>query len=331
MEKAKVLIIGDLHISDRYTGKHVDYFENCMYCLSMVTKSIKEEGITHLMLLGDLIGIGLAEKNLRTREALLEFMNVLQEWNKLTDNRVYSLRGNHDIGSKLTDYEMFVSLGLLKQVNELDIMSAKFHFFNYGEETRKVSIDEDKYNIGLFHTNLLIEGLTTWYRGGVGVELSTLDNLYGLSMAVAGHIHNPSIKMVSTSIRDRDISLFYPGNLTRPKFDPNLWDIAYGAIFEIDPLNVVANTLQYKLKPINEVFVSTYDDIKEVEDDTETEPSIDLDALSAILEELQYYNISGGKDYNSQIMRVAGLDKVAAELALSYIERVESSFKEKGK
>ena len=219
----KILVIGDLHISDRFSGRHKDYLENCFDCLDMIEKSIVENEITHLICLGDWIGIGLAEKNLKERRTLLRLIQVLQKWNKLLNGNVYSLRGNHDIGKNMTDYDFFVTMGLLKYVPQLDIGSCRLHLFNYGEETRPIVVDNDKYNVGCFHTNLLIEGLTTWYRGGVGVELSSLKNLYGISMAIAGHIHNPSMRLVSTSINDSDISLFYPGCPTRPRLEPNMW------------------------------------------------------------------------------------------------------------
>lgn len=331
MSESRVLIIGDLHISDRYTGKHKDYLANCFECLEMITAKIKEQEITHLFCLGDWVGIGLSEKNLRKRETLLVVMKTLQEWNKLTKGHVYSLRGNHDIGSTLTDYDLFLSLGLIKSKHQLDIGSTRFHFFDYGEENRKINISEDKYNIGLFHANLLIEGITTWYRGGVGVELSTLDNLYGMSMAIAGHIHNPSPKMVATSIRDSDITLFYPGCMTRPKFEPNLWDEAYAMYYKIDDMATIADIVTFKLKPVSEIFTSTFDDKKEDDSDEETSPAFDIEALAKVLDELQYYNISGGQDYHSQIMRVAGIDKSAADIALEYLSRVESEFKNKPK
>lgn len=325
MEESRVLVIGDLHISDRYTGKHKDYLENCFEVLEMITESIKERKITHLIALGDWIGIGMREKNLRKRESLLRLMQVLMEWNTLTNNNVYSLRGNHDIGAKLTDFDLFIELGLLKNVNQLDIQLARFHMFNYGEETRKIDVDENMYNIGLFHTNLLIEGETTWYRGGVGVELSTLDNLYGVDFAIAGHIHNPSLRIVSTSIRDRDITLFYPGNLTRPKYEPNLWEKGYGVVFVINDMNTSADMITYDLKPIDEVFVTTFDEAEaEVEEMKET---FDIEALSQILEELKTFNISGGMDYHSQIKQVAGIDKEASNLALKYLDLVEEEFK----
>ena len=325
MDEQRVLVIGDLHISDRYNGKHKDYLENCFDVLNMITESIKEKEVTHLIALGDWIGIGLNEKNLRKRETLLRVIQVLQEWNKLTNNNVYSLRGNHDIGSKLTDFDMFVELGLLKNVRQLDINIARFHMFDYGEETRRIDVDENMYNIGLFHTNLLIEGETTWYRGGVGTELSTLENLYGVDFAIAGHIHNPSLRIVSTSIRDRDITLFYPGNLTRPKYEPNIWDKGYAVLFKIDDMGTSADMVTYVLKPVEEVFVTTFDEAEEEME--EMRETFDIEALSQILEELKTFNISGGMDYHSQIKQVAGIDREASDLALKYLEVIEEEFK----
>lgn len=324
--ESNILIIGDLHISDRFSGRHIDYFQNCFDCLDMIEKSIDENNITHLICLGDWIGIGLAEKNLKERSSLLRLIKVLQRWNQKLKGNVYSLRGNHDIGKSMTDYDFFVSIGLLKNVKELDIGSCRFHMFNYGEETRQVNIDENKYNIGCFHTNLLIEGLTTWYRGGVGVELSTLDNLYGISTAIAGHIHNPSARMVSTSIRDCDISLFYPGCPTRPRYEPNMWDSCYGVVFTTDENTTSMNVITYNLKPFDEVFRNLNEQTEE-EMEEETAP-FDLDALNEILNELQMFNLNSGQDYVSQIKRVAGIDTVAAEIALKYLEIAESEFKE---
>lgn len=322
---SKVLVIGDLHISDRFSGRHINYLENCFDCLDMIEKSIVDNGITHLICAGDWIGIGLAEKNLKERSSLLRLIQVLQRWNKLLNGNVYSLKGNHDIGKNMTDFDFLVSIGLLKNIKQLDIGSCRFHLFNYGEETRGIEIDDDKYNVGCFHTNLLIEGLTTWYKGGVGVDLSSLKNLYGINMAIAGHIHNPSLRLVSTSIGDSDISLFYPGCPTRPRLEPNMWDKCYGVVFTINDFNTSMDLITYDLKPLEEVFTSLEEDPTGVIDDEESVP-FDLDALNEILSELQYFNINSGQDYVSQIKRVAGLDKTAADIALKYLEDAEAQF-----
>ena len=267
----------------------------------------------------------LAEKNLKERRTLLRLIQVLQKWNKLLNGNVYSLRGNHDIGKNMTDYDFFVTMGLLKYVPQLDIGSCRLHLFNYGEETRPIVVDNDKYNVGCFHTNLLIEGLTTWYRGGVGVELSSLKNLYGISMAIAGHIHNPSMRLVSTSINDSDISLFYPGCPTRPRLEPNMWEKCYGVVLTTNEFDTQMDVITFDLKPLEEVFTTLDEDPSIDEENEETVP-FDLEALNEILNELEYFNVNSGLDYDSQIRRFAGLDKVAADIALEYLERAESQF-----
>ena len=75
-------------------------------------------------------------------------------------------------------------------------------------------------------------------------------------------------------------------------------------------------------------FEEHYVDISKIdlEDDEESAP-FDLDALNEILNELQYFNINSGQDYVSQIKRVAGLDREAADIALKYLEDAESQFK----
>lgn len=319
------MIIGDLHISDRFSGRHVNYLENCFDCLDMIERSFDEEGITHLICLGDWIGIGTAEKNLKERTSLLRLIKVLQRWNKKLNGNVYSLRGNHDIGKSMTDYDFLVSIGLLKSVLELDVGSCRFHMFNYGEDTRKINVDRDKYNIGCFHSNLLIEGLTTWYRGGVGTELSSLDNLYGISTAIAGHIHNPSPRMVSTSIRDCDINLFYPGCPTRPRYESNMWDKCYGVVITTNEFSTSMNVIDYELKPFEEVFLKLKDE--ETDSYDEDVAPFDLAALNEILNELQYFNLNSGQDYASQIKRFAGIDTTAADIALKYLEEAEAEFK----
>ena len=83
--------------------------------------------------------------------------------------------------------------------------------------------------------------------------------------------------------------------------------------------------ITYDLKPLEEVFTSLEEDPTGVIDDEESVP-FDSDALNEILSELQYFNINSGQDYVSQIKRVAGLDKTAADIALKYLEDAEAQF-----
>ena len=330
----KVLIVGDLHISDKVTGRHVNYFQNCLNVIEMITNAIVENKITDLYLLGDIVGT--TEKNMRSRDALHTLMKTFLTWNKLTNGRVYTLRGNHDIGARTTDFDILVSLGFIKLVDYLDIEDkVRIHSLNYGEEKRTLSISENHWNMAVAHCNFQVEGQTTWFRAGEGLELSEMDNLEGIELVIAGHIHNPSQRMVTTAIRNKTISLYYPGCPTRPSRDPNIWDSCFGIVISVDDANSIdgvvgsgvgVDQIIFNLTPATELFTSTYDDLPEEEEEDLFSNVVNIEELSSILEELQQYNIGANKDYRSQIKRVAGLDKEAANLALEYIEKVEGEF-----
>lgn len=320
-------VVGDLHISDKYSGRHVDYFQDCIDFLNQITDEIKKNKVTHLILLGDLIG-RTTEKNLQSRDTLMYFMKVLQVWNELTDGNVYSIRGNHDFSEKLTDFEMFVTLGLIKTTNHLDVGSIRFHMLDYGAHDRQIEVDPELYNVALMHTELHVEGTTNWFfRSKEGVDLSSLENLYGVELAIAGHIHNPSVRMVQTSIKDKDISLFYPGNGTRPKFDANIWTKCYGVLFNTTEEDVSIGQIEFQLKEGHEIFRNTFEDIPEEDEEVTNAPMFNIEQLSEILQQLNDYNIMGEGDYKSQVVKLGGLDKDAVELALQYIEIVEGEMK----
>ena len=325
----KAIVIGDLHISDRYSGKHTDYYKNCVDVLMMLTEEIERGGYTHIFLLGDLVGM--TDKNMKTREGLLYFMRVLQHWRDVVKGNLFSVIGNHDIGGKLTDFEMFTTLDLIKTPSYVDMGCLRMHLINYGDEHRDIERNtayQNGYDIALMHNNLQVEGRTTWFRAGEGIELSSLYNLKGVDVVVSGHIHNTSPAMVQTSIGESQVTLFYPGCPTRPKWDKNIWETTYGVVIEVDnQANSVGLDLrEFKLKPSSEIFKNSLDDadLTEIPEDTQ----VDIGMLTEILEELSNYNISNGViDYKGKIKQLAGIDNEAAELAIEYVEKVELDFK----
>lgn len=323
----KVLIIGDLHISDKYSGRHVDYFRDCIDFLADVTEEIKKNSVTHLILTGDLVG-RTTEKNFQSREALLYFMQVLQVWNQLTHNQVYACRGNHDMGQHLTDFEVVKALGYLKQADYLDLGFIRFHLLNYGDHNRSLTIDPQRYNVAVTHTELHVDGLTSWFfRSKEAVDLASLKNFSGIDLVVGGHIHRPSLRMVSTTIDGHDIQLFYPGNGTRPAYDSNLWDKCYGVLLSSDETQVSLGQVTFQLKPVEESFSSTFDDLANSDTEEEDQPLYDVAQLAEILKQLNDYNLVGEGDYKTQLKRLGGLDQAAVNLALRYIEQVEGEMK----
>lgn len=325
-EKNRVLIIGDLHISDAYVGNHKDYWGECVEIISKVTSIIQDKGVTHLILTGDLVG--LREKNFKQRASLMVFMMALKKWNELTNNNVYTLIGNHDISGKTTDFELIESLGLVKTTRSLDshfvdIGVARFHLIDYGNENETVPIREGAgvSNVGITHADIQITGKTTWwYPSNVRFELSTMQNWKGIEMIVAGHIHNPSPKMLSTDIDGKVVNLFYVGCPTRPKKGDN-WGSCWGTLFDVDDSDINATILEIPLP--QDVFVQTIDevDIEEVQSTEITK----VEELAAILNTLSEYKLNSDDDIEGQIKRFSGVDTEAMDLALEYYTKAKSS------
>ena len=326
----KVLVVGDLHISDVYVGHHKDYWQNCIDCASKITGIIKDEGITHLILTGDLIG--LREKNLRHRDSLLLVVLLLQEWNKLTNNHVYSVTGNHDVGGKLTDFGMLASMGVLKttahikdisrpedEVAYLDVGSCRFHFIDYGMERKSLNIDRrpSHSNVAITHNDIQVSGQTTWwYPSPNAFELSTMTNWKGVEFIVGGHIHNPSPEIAVTSIDGEKVSLLYAGCPTRPK-KSDIWDMAYGVVFGVQEKNVDVSLAYINLPKAEQIFVDTFTD---VEDET-VDSACSIEELAEILDSLSQYHLDSDGDIESQIKKYSVADKEAGDIALEYYRR----------
>lgn len=329
LEDARILIIGDLHVSDKPSQRHNDYFNDCIDFCNQITKTIIDKKIKILILTGDLVG-RTTEKNFQTREAFVIFMTILQVWNNLTNGQVYSLRGNHDISHKLPDFEVYVKMGVIKVVDEIDLPNIRFHMLNYNEHSREINVDPNKYNVAVMHTELHVEGQTNWiFQSQEGVFLSTLENLYGIDMVIAGHIHNPSVRVTQTSIRDKSIQLFYPGCGTRPKYDKNIWNHVYGVIFEQVNGQVKISNEKYDLKPPEEFFATliTEEELRELilkQTEEEEKEQFDVDSLSTVMEQLTQYNLHGDTDVKQQIEIMGRENPKAVELALKTMEEVES-------
>ena len=88
------------------------------------------------------------------------------------------------------------------------------------------------------------------------------------------------------------------------------------------------DTLPFDLKPYSEIFTDLIMD-EETDKDNELaagKPIMDISLIGEMMNDLHELNLTNGQDYTSQIKRVAGLDKVAADIALEYLERAEEEF-----
>ena len=319
---SKILFIGDLHITDAYVATHKDYWQECVNFIAMITRELQNKSITHLVLTGDIVG--LKEKNFKQRESLMFFMMALKKWNELTNGNVYSVIGNHDIGGKITDFDLFENVGLIKTTrtlgnNYVDIDNLRIHLINYGDEYKDISIKEGGDNIAVTHADIQVTGKTTWwYPSSVRFELDSMHHWRGIEMIIGGHIHNPSIKMVSTDIEGKNCDLFYLGCPMRPR-KGDKWEIVYGMICDTTDNSTGVDTITYKL-PEN-VFVQTTEDIDQEE--VESMEVTRVEELAAILNTLSKYKLNSDDDIEGQIKRFSGVDTEAMNLALKYYEDVK--------
>lgn len=224
-----VLLYGDLHLSSKYEGKHIDYMGNCIRVMSMIMKQVSLEraknGISAVIFLGDVFGV--KERHLNDpafKTLAIQFFQVL---NNFSDNNVYSVRGNHDFGD-YPEFNQFEQLGLIKNPDFIDYRphgndQIRFHIMNYGDEKKDLNLiknedgKEDASDVVLAHNDFYVDGVTTWYaHGDKIINLATMRNFVGVDLLVVGHIHNPSPETHFVNVFDKhQVMLEYPGCPTR--------------------------------------------------------------------------------------------------------------------
>lgn len=325
MPDKKIAFIGDLHFYDGPARAHKDYFANCKACLDLYTAEFSESKPDYIFLSGDIVG--LSERVMRTRVGLSVLIAYLQKWSELCHGNLYSIAGNHDYtkGSHLSDFDLLTQLGIIKTAKFVDVNALRIHLIDYGKELEPISLSPSQHNIALMHANLQIDGLTTWFHADEGIPLPSLKHLKGLEYILCGHIHNPSPRVVSCSIENENCCLLYLGNATRPK-RKDTWSSVWVVYADCsDTGNVdLGKTKLLKLPDTSEIFLERI-----LEEDTEetsvveNTPVVDIELLTQILDELSPAMMGSNIDYKEQVRRLAGVDKEAAEIAISYLDKAD--------
>lgn len=325
----KILVIGDLHFSDVFTGKHKNYLENCMWVLGAITRKIEDMHPSAVVLGGDLIGW--SETNIKNREILSFLCRELKNWNNICP--VYSVRGNHDIKG-YPDFLFLAELGLIITSEKCggyfdyygyegqEVAECRFHIVDYGEENRHLDLAEgETSNIVFGHNNYTINGVTTWYSDHDGIELGNMQNFAGVDMVISGHIHNPSPEIYDTQMPDGTrCMLFYTGCPTRPIKDKNMyescWFVKIG--YNESTKQTDIDTEEFKLLPSSEIF---YDDETFVNEKTEEEISEEVrkENLKEILDDILKYRISAGDPF-TQIDNIPHGSEEAKKVAKDYLK-----------
>lgn len=329
MSKKTVAFIGDLHFYDGVSKSHNNYYANCLDCMHRYTEELQSSKPDYILLAGDLVG--LAERVTRSRLGLFSLINYLRIWSDICGGNLYSIAGNHDYtkGESMSDFDFLSSLGIIKTARNLDILGLRVHMIDYGKEREDIDLAVDKHNVAFMHANLQIDGLTTWFHADEGIQLAQLHNLKGVELAVCGHIHNPSPRMVSTSIDGINCSLMYLGCATRPK-RKDTWSVVHVLYADCsDTGDVDFRVGEVQLEDYTKVFTEKAIELNsdEPEDVLSEEPTVDIELLTKILDELSPALMGSELDYRTQITRLAGVDKKAADMAIHYIDMADEQAK----
>ena len=318
----KIGFIGDLHISDRVTGRHKDYYGVCIEILDKIQEAIVSEQLTHLILCGDIFGTH--EHTLKTMEARAHIFERFALWNTYLNGNLYSIRGNHDSGAKTTDFDVLAAAQLIKVPNaegymNLDIGGYRVHMLDYGHDNAEIQLADDRSNIAVMHSYLSIPGKIDLMNIKQVVNLSSLVNLKGCDLVIGGHYHSPS-KYQQTMIEDKPISLVYLGCPTRPSASENYTETyMLVATSEEDGGNysLRESMVSFKLCPLEELLKPVK------EKDIDVEESISRTKMvEAVLDDLANYQIGGSGAYRTRLESMRNVDSDAVDLCLKYIDEV---------
>ncbi len=326
----KMLIIGDLHLSDYFKGKHKNYLQNCYDVMEELDKIVEERKPSAIILLGDLVGW--TKPNIVSREVLSKFCKYFIKWG--TYGPLFAVKGNHDLQG-YPDFMLFSDLNLIITSTDCDgyfdfygnendtVPSVRFHIVDYKDEHRKLAIaDGSTSNVVLGHNNYTIAGKTTWYIGGDGVELGHLENFADVDMVISGHIHNPSPDFCETSmLNGKTCTLYYPGCPTRPIYEKNnMYDSTKVVEVEFNQSSGLTefNMIDVPLKDVEEVF-----DLTGIDNGEKTQDEIDEElrktALSDVLSDLVKYRMNQ-TDPISQIANIPNASEEAKKIATDYLQ-----------
>lgn len=331
----KILIIGDLHLSAKFSGKHRDYAYECFWNLERIVELVKQEKASAVIFLGDLIGVN--EKNIGDHQFLMRVITYFNMLNNATNGNVYSVKGNHDMG-QFTDFDLLTGIGYIKNPRYInyygrksgavmdDGLEVRFHLVNYGDEDSHLKLageDDNASNVILGHNEYYIEGVTNWYSKGKNVELAQLSNFIGVDLVISGHIHTPSDEILYTTLKNgQSIGLFYtgaPGRVSE-RFD-DCWYLTFEYCKNSDSEDWFTEyeSKYFGLQPASEVFYpneSFVDDVDEVVDEEKAKS----DALTDIVKEIMEGRITSG-DLNHQIDIVPGVSDEVKQIAKDYLEK----------
>lgn len=234
---AKFGITGDPHLDSSNYGGHKDYPKESLEYFKKITELIKEHGITHYVDTGDF-----SNKRFNNFEYSLAIEKELLKQNELTNGNRYSIKGNHDMSSSMTQYEYFIERGLIKPSKNFVFNNTTISMLDYKklepytkEETAIINDGQHK-NIVIAHQYFKFEN-TKLPNFGEAIMLDNYEPFFGTDYLVCGHIHHilGFEGFISNSLgQSNNCIVHYLGCMMRPAYrEGHMDNIGHMAVISI--------------------------------------------------------------------------------------------------
>lgn len=256
---ARILVYGDLHLSSKNYGSHNNYPKESLDILRLITDKASEIQATHIVGLGDF-----AFGRFHTLEYRTAVEAELEKQYQICSGNRYELKGNHDsAGYGMTEYEYYIGKGLLKPSTNLAFGDVRITMADYGALHKiQPNFEQNCTNFLFAHDFLSFKGLPIPNYGKC-VEMDNMTGLFGLDIAVCGHIHTSGQyrgvmvgKSPDGTNISRDVMLDYLGAMTRPAYLGDATDkVGHMLVIKVkDDGYVDYDRLDINLPPIEEIF-----------------------------------------------------------------------------
>lgn len=265
----RILVTGDMHLSSKNYGSHINYPGESLEMFQFVTECLANNDCGMLIGLGDFTYGRFHDLDYR-----LAIEEELTKQNELTNGNRYELKGNHDkLTSGTSEWEFYVKKGLLKNVPYIDTPCARLHLVNFGEEFNELAIDHSKKNI-VFGHNYFKYKSTLLPNYGEAIILDDFKTWQYVDLIITGHIHDIITckgYIIGDGPNQKEIPVLYLGCPNRPSYKKQDLDTqGKFLILDCSGEQISIQELLFDLPPIEDVFL--LGDIP----DSKNEPLVDV-------------------------------------------------------
>lgn len=322
---ARLMIVGDTHLSVKDYGQHYNYPEESYSYFVQAGQIALDQQATHLIYTGDLTYGRFTD--LEYREKVDQ---ELERQNNYMNGNLWIIKGNHDKASYgMTEYEYYLNKGLFKGSETLHIGRNEFLMTDFGKEELAIPDNTGRYQtIVIGHNWFTFEDMQL----PPNVKHFPLDHFeqwFGIQGVISGHIHQHSytkgfIRRTNPTTGQSEAHKAFSWQLScwaRPQYlksgNPTTGDFALIDVYE-KGYTVEAKAIQ--LWPLEKSFNMAVISEEAQREEIKEEHRIDM---TDIIENLTNYT-SGYANPEDIIMGMAQYDIRYRQKAIEYLKQVKA-------